>query len=62
MIAPDESAASQVEETAAPEIQDLRSLTDAEVGEVLTGWGHKSYRARQLLDWIYKKGCAPSTR
>ncbi|MDP6337617.1 MAG: hypothetical protein QF562_03565, partial [Verrucomicrobiota bacterium] len=55
MIAPDESAASQVEETAAPEIQDLRSLTDAEVGEVLTGWGHKSYRTRQLLDWIYKK-------
>ena len=55
MIAPDESVASQVEGTAAPEIQDLRSLTDAEVGEVLTGWGHKSYRTRQLLDWIYKK-------
>ena len=55
MIAPDESAASQVEETAAPEIQDLRSLTDAEVSEVLTGWGHKSYRTRQLLDWVYKK-------
>ena len=42
--------------------RDLRSLNDAEVGEVLVGWGHKSYRTRQLLDWVYKKGCAPSTR
>ena len=39
--------------TAAP--RDLRSLNDAEVGEVLVGWGHKSYRTRQLLDWVYKK-------
>jgi len=55
MIDPDESAASQVEKTAAPEMRDLRSLTDVEVGEVLTGWGHNSYRTRQLLDWVYKK-------
>ena len=47
MIVPDETA------TAAP--RDLRSLNDAEVGEVLVGWGHKSYRTRQLLDWVYKK-------
>ena len=47
MIVPDATA------TAAP--RDLRSLNDAEVGEVLAGWGHKSYRTRQLLDWVYKK-------
>ena len=47
MIVPDETA------TAAQ--RDLRSLNDAEVGEVLVGWGHKSYRTRQLLDWVYKK-------
>ena len=42
-------------ETATDAPRDLRSLNDAEVGEVLVGWGHKSYRTRQLLDWVYKK-------
>ena len=37
------------------ELSDLRSLTDEELCDILTGWGHKKYRSKQLLDWIYKK-------
>ena len=37
------------------ELSDLRSLTDEELCNILTGWGHKKYRSKQLLDWIYKK-------
>jgi 23S rRNA (adenine2503-C2)-methyltransferase len=36
-------------------LSDLRSLTDEEVYEILTSWGYKKYRSKQLLDWIYKK-------
>ncbi|MBA18437.1 MAG: 23S rRNA (adenine(2503)-C(2))-methyltransferase RlmN [Verrucomicrobiales bacterium] len=36
-------------------MRDLRSLTDDELSEVLASWGHKKYRTKQLLDWIYKK-------
>ena len=35
--------------------RELRSLNADEAERVLTEWGHKSYRATQLLGWLYKK-------
>ena len=35
--------------------RDLRSLNAEEAEDLLSGWGHKSYRAKQLLGWLYKK-------
>ncbi|HAG68738.1 MAG TPA: 23S rRNA (adenine(2503)-C(2))-methyltransferase RlmN [Lachnospiraceae bacterium] len=34
---------------------DLRSLQYEELKEVLTGMGHKGYRADQIFDWIHRK-------
>ena len=36
-------------------LHELRSLNADEAERVLTEWGHKSYRATQLLGWLYKK-------
>ncbi len=35
--------------------RELRSVNADEAERVLTEWGHKSYRATQLLGWLYKK-------
>ena len=56
MIAPDDSTNCPTETPNAIEPRDLRSLTDDEVGEVLFGMGQKSFRTKQLLGWVYKKG------
>lgn len=55
MIAQDEINSGKSKHLIASELSDLRSLTDEEVCEILTSWGHKKYRSKQLLDWIYKK-------
>ena len=55
MIAQDEINSGKSKHLIASELSDLRSLTDEEVYEILTGWGYKKYRSKQLLDWIYKK-------
>ena len=55
MIAQKKTNSSPSKYLAASELHDLKSLTHDEVSEVLTGWGHKNYRTKQLLDWIYKK-------
>ena len=55
MIAQDEINSGKSKHLIASELSDLRSLTDEEVYEILTSWGYKKYRSKQLLDWIYKK-------
>ena len=55
MIAPDDSTNCPTEKPNATEPRDLRSLSDEEVGEVLSGMGQKSFRTKQLLGWVYKK-------
>ncbi len=42
--------------------RELRSLNADEAERVLTEWGHKSYRATQLLGWLYKNAPARSTK
>ncbi len=37
---------------------DLRDLTAAQVQDLLVSLGEKPYRARQLLQWLYKHGAA----
>jgi len=36
--------------------QDIRDLSFAELSRELSAWGEPSYRARQLFDWLYKRG------
>ena len=55
MIAQDEINSVKSKHLNVSELSDLRSLTDEELCDILTGWGHKKYRSKQLLDWIYKK-------
>ena len=55
MIAQDEINSGKSKHLIASDLSDLRSLTDEEVYEILTSWGYKKYRSKQLLDWIYKK-------
>ena len=55
MITQNKTAISESRSLSDSEMRDLRSLTDDELSEVLTSWGHKKYRTKQLLDWIYKK-------
>ncbi|MDP7048198.1 MAG: 23S rRNA (adenine(2503)-C(2))-methyltransferase RlmN [Verrucomicrobiota bacterium] len=38
--------------------RDLRSLNAEEAEDLLSGWGHKPYRAKQLLGWLYKRSAA----
>ena len=38
--------------------RDLRSLNAEEAEDLLSGWGYKPYRAKQLLGWLYKKSAA----
>jgi 23S rRNA (adenine2503-C2)-methyltransferase len=33
----------------------LLDLTQAQLGELLAGWGEPPYRARQIWEWIYRK-------
>jgi len=41
-----------------PEIKkDIRSLNQKEIEEFFTSQGEKSFRAKQVLEWIWKKGC-----
>jgi 23S rRNA (adenine2503-C2)-methyltransferase len=35
----------------------LLGLPQAELEAFITGLGHKPFRARQLLNWLYKRGC-----
>ena len=55
MIAQDEINSVKSKHLNVSDLSDLRSLTDEELCDILTGWGHKKYRSKQLLDWIYKK-------
>ena len=55
MIAQDEINSVKSKHLNVSELSDLRSLTDEELCDILIGWGHKKYRSKQLLDWIYKK-------
>lgn len=32
----------------------LTGMTEAEIGELLTGWGESRYRARQVWEWIHR--------
>ena len=36
-------------------LRDLRSLNAEEAEDLLSGWGYKPYRAKQLLGWLYKQ-------
>lgn len=38
-----------------PERRDIRSLSDAELVEVLVSWGEKPFRARQVSEWIWTR-------
>lgn len=35
--------------------QDIKSLTEADLGGCLQHWGQPSYRVGQILDWIYRR-------
>lgn len=39
-------------------MEDLMSLTFDELTDVITGLGEKAFRARQIYEWIHKKGAA----
>jgi 23S rRNA (adenine2503-C2)-methyltransferase len=36
--------------------QDIRKLTKSQLTEVLAGMGEKSFRAKQIYEWLWKKG------
>tara|TARA_B100000029_G_scaffold500020_1_gene571150 strand:+ start:239 stop:1405 length:1167 start_codon:yes stop_codon:yes gene_type:complete len=55
MIAPDKTDLCDSKYYLDSGLNDLRSLTHEEICEVLASWGYKGYRAKQLLDWVYKK-------
>jgi 23S rRNA (adenine2503-C2)-methyltransferase len=38
-----------------PERRDVRSLSDAELSEILVSWGEKPFRARQVSEWIWTR-------
>jgi len=40
-----------------PSTASLLGATDAELAERLTSIGEPKYRARQILDWVYRKSC-----
>lgn len=40
-----------------PSTSPLLGATEAELAETLASAGEPKYRARQILDWIYRKGC-----
>ena len=33
----------------------LLDLTQAQLGELLAGWGEPAYRARQVWEWLFRK-------
>ncbi|MCB9682350.1 MAG: 23S rRNA (adenine(2503)-C(2))-methyltransferase RlmN [Alphaproteobacteria bacterium] len=35
---------------------DLYTLSEAELGDLLVGWGEKRFRARQIRAWLYERG------
>jgi len=53
MTTPDTSMPSTEATESAPERHDLLGLSFTELTELLTGWGERLFRARQLADWIY---------
>jgi 23S rRNA (adenine2503-C2)-methyltransferase len=36
--------------------RDIKDLTIAELAETLASWGKARFRARQIFDWVYKRG------
>jgi 23S rRNA (adenine2503-C2)-methyltransferase len=53
MTTPDTSAPSVEPSSGAPERHDLLGLSFAELTELMTGWGERPFRARQVASWIY---------
>jgi 23S rRNA (adenine2503-C2)-methyltransferase len=53
MTTPDASAPSSDAITNAPEWRDLLGLTFAELTDLLTSWGERPFRTRQVAGWIY---------
>jgi 23S rRNA (adenine2503-C2)-methyltransferase len=39
-------------------MKDLRDLTFEELRSELVGWGEPAYRAKQLFEWVYKRGAS----
>lgn len=37
-------------------MKDIKDLSLKELGEVLGGWNHPAFHAKQIFSWIYKKG------
>src|SRR5215475_6941731 len=54
MTTPDTSAPSSETTSATPERHDLLGLSFTELSDLLTGWGERPFRARQVADWIYE--------
>jgi 23S rRNA (adenine2503-C2)-methyltransferase len=53
MTTPDTSTPSIESSDTAPERHDLLGLSFAELADLLTGWGERPFRARQVADWVY---------
>src|SRR5690348_10319128 len=53
MTTPDTSTPSTEPNTDAPDRHDLLGMTFAELTDLLSGWGERPFRARQVADWIY---------
>ena len=53
MTTPDTSAPSSEATTTAPERHDLLGLSFTELTDLLTGWGERPFRARQVAGWLY---------
>lgn len=45
----------QVEPVPVPPRLALFGLSDVEITGLLAGWGHKPYRGKQVLEWLYEK-------
>jgi 23S rRNA (adenine2503-C2)-methyltransferase len=53
MTTPDTTAPSTEPRPRAPEHHDLLGLSFAELNDLLTSWGERPFRARQVADWLY---------
>jgi 23S rRNA (adenine2503-C2)-methyltransferase len=53
MTTPDTTAPSTEPRPRAPEHHDLLGLSFAELNDLLTSWGERPFRARQIADWLY---------